>query len=201
VVAQKILSSVIRQGERFGADYTAGVLVGSREERILANRHDQLSTYNILEEHPKSAVRDWVEQLVEQECVERVGEFGVLKVTEKGWRVLKGREQPLLLRSVKQKAAPKPPAVKDSWEGVDRGLFEALRNLRRELAKERSMPAYIVFGDAALRDMARKRPSTPEAFLGVSGVGEKKLEQYGESMLNVIRRYCRENSLDMDVFS
>ena len=71
VVAQKVLSSVLRQRERFGADYTAGVLIGSREDRILANHHDELSTYGILADHTRSAVRDWIEQLVEQECLER----------------------------------------------------------------------------------------------------------------------------------
>jgi ATP-dependent DNA helicase RecQ len=199
VLAQKILSSVVRQGERFGADYTAGVLIGSREERILSNRHDQLSTYNLLGEHTRSVVRDWIEQLVEQDCIERFGEYGVLRLTERGRRVLTGKEQPLLLEPAKKKkAAPKLPAVKDSWEGVDRGLFEELRSLRRELAAERSLPAYIVFGDAALRDMARKRPSTPAAFLRITGVGERKLEQYGEVMLNTIRQYCRAHSLPMD---
>jgi ATP-dependent DNA helicase RecQ len=197
-VAQKVLSSVLRQRERFGADYTAGVLIGSREDRILANHHDELSTYSILADHTRSAVRDWIEQLVEQECLERFGEYSVLRLTEKGKRVLKGQEQPLLLEPAKKKAPPKPPAAEDSWEGVDRGLFEELRAVRRRLAAERSVPAYIVFGDAALRDMARKRPSTPAAFLRVIGVGEKKLEQYGETMLSVIRQYCRANSVELD---
>jgi ATP-dependent DNA helicase RecQ len=190
VVAQKILSGVLRQGERFGADYTAGVLTGSREDRVLANHHDTLSTYGILSDESRSAVRDWIEQLAEQECVERVGDYAVLKVTDKGRRVLRGKELPLLLEPAKTKAAPKPPARADSWEGVDRDLFEELRKLRQKLAQEKSMPAYIVFSDAVLRDMARKRPCTPSAFLSISGVGDKKLEQYGEVMLSLIRRYC-----------
>jgi ATP-dependent DNA helicase RecQ len=198
VVAQKILSSVVRQGERFGADYTAGVLTGSREDRILLNHHDELSTYGILKE-TRSAVRDWIEQLVEQECIERTGDYGVLKLTEKGKLVLKGREQPLLLEPVKKKPAPKPPVTKDSWDGVDRGLFEELRQLRRSLAQDRGLPAYIVFGDVALRDMARKRPSTKAGFLRVFGVGEKKLEQYGDVILAAIRTYCESHSLVMDV--
>ena len=97
-------------------------------------------------------MRDWIKQLVEQECVERVGNYAVLKVTEKGRRVLKGIELPLLLEPAKKRAAPKPPAKGDLWEGVDRDLFEELRKLRRKLAQERSMPAYIVFSDAALRE-------------------------------------------------
>ncbi len=190
VVAQKIASSIIRQGERFGAEYTAGVLIGSREDRILANKHDTLSTYGLLKDSTRSAVRDWIEQLAEQEFIERTGEYGVLKLTEKGRRLLKGMEQPLLLEAPKKKAAPKPSVAKDSWEGVDRALFEILRQLRRELAKQRAVPAYIVFTDATLRDLARKRPLTQDALLRVSGIGMKKLEQYGEELLSEIRKYC-----------
>jgi len=111
VIAQKILSGVARQKERFGADYTAGVLVGSREDRIIANRHDQLSTYGILKDATRPVVRDWIEQLADQECIVRVGEYGVLKLTAKGARVLRGEETPLLLESRKKKAQPKKPAV------------------------------------------------------------------------------------------
>jgi ATP-dependent DNA helicase RecQ len=188
-VAQKILSSVIRQGERFGADYTAGVLIGSREDRILANHHDQLSTYGLLKDSSRSTVRDWIEQLTEQGCVERVGEYAVLRVTDKGRRMLKGQEQALLLEAAKKKL-PKPVIEKDSWAGVDRELFEQLRRLRRKLAQQNSVPAYIVFSDATLRDLARKRPLAPAALLGISGIGMKKLEQYGEEVLSEIRRYC-----------
>jgi len=193
IVAQKILSSIIRQGERFGGDYTAGVLVGSHEDRILANHHDKLSTYGLLKAETRSAVRDWIEQLAEQECIERVGEYGVLKVTDKGRRVLKGIEQPLLIEAPKKKAAPKPMIEKDSWAGVDRELFERLRRLRRNLAQQRAVPAYVVFSDATLRDLSRKQPQSLEAMLRVSGIGLKKLEQYGEQVLNEIRNYCRKN--------
>jgi len=187
VVAQKILSSIIRQGERFGADYTAGVLIGSQEDRILANKHDRLSTYGLLKDSTRSTVRDWIEQLVDQECIERVGEYGVLKVIEKGRRVLKGDEQPLLLEPAKKKPAPKPLVSKYSWESVDRTLFEDLRRLRRELARERGVPAYIIFSDATLRHIAIRRPSTVDALLLVSGIGIKKLEQYGQRILEIVR--------------
>jgi ATP-dependent DNA helicase RecQ len=188
-VAQKILSGIIRQGERFGADYTAGVLIGSHEDRILANKHDKLSTYGLLQDSPRSAVRDWIEQLAEQECIERIGEYGVLKLTNKGRRMLKGEERPLLLEPAKKKPASKPVAATDSWEGVDRELCDELRKLRRQLAQERAVPAYIIFGDVTLRDLARKRPSSPNALLLVSGIGMKKLEQYGERILETIREH------------
>ena len=188
IIAQKILSCVVRQKERFGADYTAGVLVGSHEERIVANGHDKLSTYGILKDATRPVVRDWIEQLADQECVVRSGDYGVLKLTPKGARVLKGEETPLLLESRKKKSPPKKSVVEDdSWAGIDKGLFERLRKMRLELARQNNVPAYVVFGDVTLRDLARKRPTTPEALLGVSGIGLKKLDQYGERILEIIR--------------
>lgn len=189
VVAQKILSSVLRQGERFGADYTAGVLYGSREDRIVANGHDRLSTHGILQTESRPAVRDWIEQLVEQECLARVGDYGVLKLTGRGRRVLAGDERPLLLEAPKA-AAPRAAVEKDSWDGVDRALFERLRGLRRALAAEAGVPAYVVFGDATLRDLARKKPASAGALLAVSGIGAKKLELYGPRVLAEIRAHA-----------
>jgi ATP-dependent DNA helicase RecQ len=189
VVAQKILSCIIRQGERFGAYYTAGVLVGSKEDRILANRHDRLSTYGLLKDSTRAAVRDWIEQLADQGCIERVGEYGVLKLPERGRRVLKGIEQPLLLEPAKKKSTPMPSRIEAGMERVDHELFEELRRLRRKLAQERGVPAYIIFSDTTLRDIAAKSPSTPEALLDVSGIGTKKLELYGKQILETIRRH------------
>ncbi len=197
-IAQKILSCILRLREQFGSSYTALVLVGSREQRILENRHDALSTYGLLSEHPKRAVHDWIEQLVGQDCINKVGEYNVLAVTEKGWRVLKGLEQPYLLEPAR-KPLKEAKIARGSWEGVDRGLFEELRRLRAMIAGKKRVPAYIVFGDKALREMARTRPSTDEGLLGVKGVGEKKRQQYGEAILATIRDYCAAHSIDTDV--
>ncbi len=198
ITAQKIISCVVRLGERFGSDYTALVLTGSREQRILDNGHDTLSTYGLLSDFRKRIVRDWIGQLIGQSCIQKVGEYNVLSVTEKGWHVLKGKETPCLLKPAK-KPAKTSKVARDSWEGVDRGLFETLRKLRQEIARSRHIPAYIVFGDAALRNMAMRRPSTSEAFLEVNGVGEKKCRQYGEIILDAIKTYCLANTVDMDV--
>ncbi len=188
VIAQKILSCVIRLGEKFGADYTSGVLIGSRDQRIIENRHDTLSTYGLLSDHTKRIVRDWIEQLVAQECMRKTGEYNVLKVTSKSWRVLKGEETPRLLKPAEKRPKVRKVAAiaRDSWEGVDRGLFEKLRALRWQIANERGIPAYIVFDDAALRDMARRQPRTEEEFLQVKGVGAKKSEQYSKVFTEAI---------------
>jgi ATP-dependent DNA helicase RecQ len=195
--AQKILSCIVRLGERFGAGYTAAVLTGSTDKRILDNRHDMLSTYGLLSDHSKHTVHDWIEQLEGQDCIQKVGEYNVLNVTQKGWQVLKGEETPRLLKPAR-KPAKLSRAVADSWEGVDKGLFETLRKLRSTLARQRGVPAYVIFGDAALRDMARRRPSDLIQLLDVKGVGEKKSRQYGEAVLKTIRDYGRTHSLKMD---
>jgi ATP-dependent DNA helicase RecQ len=196
--AQKILSCILRLGQRFGGGYTAAVLTGSNDKRILENSHDTLSTYGLLGEHSMHAVRGWIDQLEGQDYVEKVGEYNVLSVTEKGWHVLRGNATPRLLKPA-EKPAKVSRVVEDSWEGVNRGLFEALRKLRAGIARRKGVPAYVVFGDAALRDMARRRPSTYVELLEVKGVGEKKRRQYGEVVLTTIKDYCQANSLEMDM--
>ena len=198
VTAQKILSCVLRLDQRFGGGYTALVLTGSEDKRIIENNHNKLSTYGLLSDYSKRTVQDWIEQLTGQDYIEKTGEYNVLNVTEKGWGVLKGKETPRLLKPA-QKPAKVSKVIKDSWEGVDRGLFEALRKLRAIIARKKGLPAYIVFGDAVLRDMARRRPSNAQNFLEVKGVGEKKLQQYGEVVLGAIKDYCQVNSLEMDI--
>jgi ATP-dependent DNA helicase RecQ len=200
VTAQKILSCVLRLGQRFGGGYTALVLTGSRDQRILENRHDELSTYGLLKEHDKRTVHDWIEQLAGQGFVEKTGEYNTLSVTPQGWQVLKGETTPRLLKPAEKAEKPerKAKVAVQGWEGVDKGLFEALRTLRAALARDRAVPAFVIFSDAALRDMARKRPSTLERFLEVKGVGQTKCRQYGQVMVEKIRAYCRDQGLTMD---
>ena len=175
--------------ERFGGQYTTLVLTGSKEKRILEFGHDNLSTYGILSEHKTRTVRDWVEQLAGQGYIEKAGEYNVLQVTPKGWEVLRGDTVPRLLKpAVKAKKVSR--VVKDSWEGVDEGLFEVLRQLRKKIAGKKSLPAFVVFGDAALRDMARRKPTTHTQFLEVKGVGEAKNEQYGAVFIKAIEEHC-----------
>ncbi len=205
VTTQKILSCIARLDQRFGGNYTALILTGSEDKRIIENNHDKLSTYGLLSDYSKHIVHDWIEQLTGQDYIEKAGEYNVLNITGKGWRVLrkesvglKAKETPRLLKPV-ERPVKVSKVVTDSWEGVDKGLFEALRKLRSAIASKKKVPAYIVFGDAALRDMARRRPSTHDGFLKVKGVGEAKCEQYGEVVLAAIKDYCQANSLETNV--
>ncbi|NLW83749.1 MAG: DNA helicase RecQ [Phycisphaerae bacterium] len=190
IISQKILSCIARLEQKFGAGYTVRVLRGSEDQRIVQGGHNQLSTYGLLKEHPRTTIHSWIEQLAGQDCIAKIGEYKVLTLTPKGWTVLKGQHTPRLFEPA-HKPAKVSKVAADSWEGVDRGLFEALRALRKRLAAKSRLPAYLVFDDASLRNMARKRPSTHEALLNVRGVGDKKCRQYGQAILEVIGDYCR----------
>ncbi len=199
IVGQKILSCVLRLQQRFGADYTAKVLSGSGEQRIIEQRHNQLSTWGLLSSERLRTIRDWIEQLVSQNFLIKVGQFSVLQVTPDGRRLLRGEATPRLLRPATPGKAAKAVSAADSWEGVDRGLFDELRRLRQETAAVQNVPSYIVFSDATLRDIARRRPSSLDQFRKVKGVGEKKLDDYGRAFVDRVVAYCQGNELPMDV--
>ncbi len=198
VIGQKILSCVLRLQQRFGADYTAKVLAGSGDQRIIEQHHNELSTWGLLSDQSIQTIRNWIEQLVGQGYLEKTGDYNVLQMTEAGGVLLRGEVSPRLLKPAKKTARQNRSdrtdgeGFADDWEQVDRGLFEALRKLRRDLAQQRSVPAYIVFGDRALRDMARRRPTSIDEFHQMSGVGEKKLAEYGELFVECIRDYVDE---------
>ena len=202
VIAQKIVSCVFRQEQRFGGDYTAKVLKGSSDQRILQNKHDELSTYGLLSEFSIRTIRDWVEQLVSQGFLQKTGEYNVLHLTESSRGVLKGEVTPKLLKSSAERTVSERVArsvAEDSWEGVDRDLFEELRVLRREKAADRGVPPYIVFSDATLRDLARRRPSRLDVMRTVKGVGDKKLRDYGDEFLKAVTVYCNKHGVAMNV--
>ena len=188
LTAQKILSCVARLGQRYGANYTADVLLGSRSERVLRAGHDRLSTYGLLDDYSKRQVRNWVDQLVGQDCLVRTQPYRVLKLTERAGEVLRGERVPMLSRPPKKKTRTAQPK-QEAWEDVDTGLFEHLRGLRKRLADQRSVRAYMVFNDVSLRQMAARKPESREEFMEIKGVGEKKCARYAETFLSAIREY------------
>ncbi|MCA9044161.1 MAG: HRDC domain-containing protein, partial [Planctomycetaceae bacterium] len=149
-------------------------------------------------------IQEWIGQLVQQECLRRVGEFNILKLTDKGWHVLRGEWTPELLapEHAKEEMTTRTSKGKQtSWDGVEMPLFEKLRELRSAFASERGVPPYVIFSDATLRDLARKRPTTPEAILAVYGVGQKKRDDFGAEFLAIIDNYCREHQVESNVDS
>lgn len=198
--SQMIVSSIHRQGERYGSQYTAYVLAGKADERIERNGHEKLTTHGLLQEFPTGVIQDWVSQLVSQGFI-RVGEFSVLQNTETGRQLFKGVGGPKLRvpKATKRRSARSTSRSANSREGVDEGLFEELRSLRLNLAREREVPPYVIFGDTSLLDMARHRPTTVRDFLKVKGVGEKKCEEFGGAFVAAITAYCERAGVTSDV--
>jgi ATP-dependent DNA helicase RecQ len=197
-LAGQILACVVEMGEGFGADYVADVLRGAETARIARMRHNRLEAYGLLHQVPKATVRNWIAQLEGQGCLLREGdEYPTLGVTTQGHRVRRGEETVLLLRTIAGPAprAPRPTVTAPAASGTsDEELFETLRALRRTMAEERGIPPYLIFNDASLREMARERPATAEAFLQIKGVGLRKLQELGPRFLACIRAQQEEHA-------
>jgi ATP-dependent DNA helicase RecQ len=195
-LSQKILSCVVRLDQRFGVAHTAKVLCGSGEQRIVQLGHNQLSTFGLLSAEGLSATKLWIDQLIQQGFLCRVGEYQTLAMTDAGWRLLRRDGEPRLSKPAKSAKAPKPAALAktkaDDWQDVDRNLFEVLRSLRKNIATEQNVPAYVIFGDATLRELARHRPTSLDRFATIKGVGERKLNDLGEIFVEAIAAYVDE---------
>ncbi|AUG30880.1 MULTISPECIES: DNA helicase RecQ [Microbacterium] len=194
VPAQKLLSTIVRlQRERnqaFGAGHLVDILRGASTERIRQQGHDALATYGLGADLSDQDWRSVIRQLLARGIIVARGEYGVLAVGEEGAAVLRGELAVPLRRDVLGKGGGaarvrKTPAA-DAVADGDRDLFEALRAWRAGAAKEQGVPAYIVFGDATLRALAAQRPASVAALEGITGIGAKKREAYGEAVLAVI---------------
>ncbi len=185
VLAQKILSCVARCRENFGAGHILEVLRGARTAAVLRHGHERLSTHGLLKELAPEQLRAAIYQLMDQGILSRsIGEFPVLKLNEASWQVLRGERQ---VHFAKAPATVKSAARGEAdWAGVDLALFEKLRALRRELAGQRGVPAYLILGDAALRDIARRLPRSSAELAGISGIGPQKLAEFGPGLLGVV---------------
>src|SRR5918994_1226514 len=194
LTAQKILSCVARAGQQFGAEHIVDVLLGAQTERVRRWGHDKLTTYSLMKGTDRKSVTNMIYQLLDEGLLERTGDDRpVLKLNDRSWSVLRSQRTVQLLQS--KTKVRKGRFEEDSWKNVDSDLFESLRNLRRELAAARGVPAYLLFSDATLRDMARAKPGSADALLSIRGVGERKLADLGQRFLDHIATYCRANGV------
>ncbi|MCW8964569.1 MAG: DNA helicase RecQ [Gammaproteobacteria bacterium] len=190
--AQKAISSVYRTGQLFGVNYVVDVLTGKDNDRIRQNRHDQLAVYGMGTELNGVEWRGLYRQLISLGylSVDAAG-HGSLKLTEKCRPLLRGEMQLDLRKPDKPEKATraKTSGRRSELRACDEPLFEALRSLRLELAEEQGVPPYVIFHDAALIEMAKKRPDTADSMRFIPGVGDKKLGRYGKAFLRVIEQY------------
>jgi ATP-dependent DNA helicase RecQ len=186
--AQKLLSSVYRTGQRFGAAHVVDVLLGKDTEKIRQHRHEQLSVYGIGTELGGPAWRSVVRQLIVQGFLRSdQRRFGALVLTGQSRALLKG-EITLQLREDRKLATSKKKRrdTAATLEAADQSLFEALRKRRKEIADGLDLPPYVIFHDATLKQMAEVRPKTEAELLSIHGVGEAKIARYGRAFLEVI---------------
>lgn len=190
--SQKIMSCIARTGQLYGVKMICDILRGSKNERLLRLGLDSQTTYGIMKEYKENKVRMIINFLVMQGfLVQTEGEYPVLKLNQKSVAVLKGQETVTMKMLKEEQVQPKKANSKDL--SVDNDLFAHLKELRRTLAMRASVPAYVVFADAALIDMCRKKPKTLSEFADVSGVGRAKLDRYGEIFINAIKDFEESN--------
>jgi ATP-dependent DNA helicase RecQ len=204
IVAQKIVSCVVRVGQSFGVGHVVAVLRGESTDRIVARGHQSLSTFGLLKGNSRNELRDWIWQLVAQGFLEQSGdEYPVLRLTHEAKPLLRGEAAVRLRQPIAPKRERGPgartrphPALRSAQgsplpaeEGdYDRPLFEALRVWRRSEAEERGVPPYVIFSDRTLREVARARPDTLTALREIYGVGDAKLEAFGRKVIEVVAK-------------
>ena len=192
IAAQKILSCIYRTGERFGINYIVDVLTGSKNKKIAQNRHDTIKTYGAGKEYPKSQWQSLIRELIRSGYAQLDGDqYPVLKLNNKSRDVLlhNGQvsltkpEEPLLIRKERRD------------EEYDRILFDCLRILRKTIADQEEVPPYVIFHDTSLKEMSIYYPQSLQDFRKISGVGEQKLQKYGEIFLKEIGDYCKQYNI------
>lgn len=189
--AQKILSCIIKTGQRFGKKMICDVLRGITNDRLLAAGLDNQSTYGLLKEYSPNKVFTIISHLEQFGYIAADGdEYPVLRVTPKSYDILRGKCK-LTMKAAKQesKKEKKQKINAEAGNPVYAPMLEKLKKLRRELATQEKVPAYVIFSDATLIDMCKKMPETEEEFLEVSGVGNAKLTKYGEAFLKIIKQF------------
>jgi len=186
--ALKLLSSVYRTGQRFGLQYVVDVLMGSTNEKIVQNAHQSLSVFGIGNDKTKAQWLSIGDRLMELGAL-NVGEYRAVSLSEYGAKILKERlHVSIHAKRLEERKKASRKEEKTLSSAFETSVFEQLRALRLEIAKENSIPPYVVFSDKTLKEMAEKLPLDKEAMLEISGVGEVKFERYGEAFLELCEK-------------
>ncbi|MEM6362018.1 MAG: DNA helicase RecQ [Bacteroidota bacterium] len=194
-IAQKALSAVARLDQRFGANYVIDFLRGSQSAKI-RDVHRQLKTYGVGSDLSKDNWRHYLNELIHEGLLKRsAGQYPVIELTEKSHAVLKGETKVKLSKAVEVETA----FIKEEAPELHADLVRILKDLRRVLADSEGVPAYVVFSDATLHELASFLPNTLEELHRISGFGTIKVQRYGEVLLAQIRKYCEQHQLDSNL--
>lgn len=194
-ITQKILSAIIRTGQKFGAGHIAKILTGSRSERLEQFGHDKLTVFGIVKDFNRDQLSQIINQLINKSLLQKTdGQYPILQLTDSALTFLKQR--------LSIKLAESSFASHASGDGSQRGnlpynteLYEELRILRKRLSDQMGIPPYVVFSNNTLQEMATYYPQNPQSLLKITGVGEQKLEQFGEIFLAMINEYAKIKNL------
>ena len=188
VDSQKILSCIIRTGQRFGTSTISAVLAGSKSENIYKYRLNNQSTYGIMSDKLSTVINELITRLIDEEYITQTEDkYPVLKVTQKSYPILKGQKSLTMRLAVKEELHREIQHTE-----VDKVLFDKLKERRKYLADKASVPPYVIFSDASLRDMCAKLPTNENDFLRISGVVIKKHEKYAKEFIQIIKEYKEE---------
>ncbi|RZN39760.1 MAG: DNA helicase RecQ [Methanosarcinales archaeon] len=190
ILAQKIVSCVSQIDERFGINYIADILCGSRIQKIIRNHHDTITAHGTGKEYSKKQWQSFARELVQLGYLLSEGDqYPIIKLTSDGNKVLSGTKKVSLTKPEETKIIQK-----NANGSFDHDLFEILRSLRKQLADDAGMPPYVIFHDSSLVEMATNFPQNRSDFRTIGGVGEHKLEKYGELFLEKITSYCKDHN-------
>ncbi|KAB7671148.1 DNA helicase RecQ [Bacillus sp. B1-b2] len=187
IETQKVLSCMIRMGEKFGKTMIAQVLTGSKSKKVIDFQLDKIKTYGLMKEKSAKEISDFMEFLISEQYIDvSLGSMPILKVANKGKEVLLG--------NVKVMRKEQMQVVSITEEN---GLFHFLRSIRKQLADQEKVPPFVVFSDETLRNISLLKPSTLEEFRQIKGIGDHKLKKYGETMIHSLNQYQSENEQEI----
>lgn len=184
--AQKVISCVYRMKRPYGIGMIVDVLRGSKNQKIIDFKLNELTTYGIMKDYSKEELKDFINTLISHGYINYGGEYPVVKKNRKSLEVIKGNEKVLFKEERKIKRLD-----------TNNDLFAILKDIRMDIAMEEGVPPYIVFGDNTLKEMSVRMPVNNTQLIEISGVGEKKIERYGEKFLDKIKEYVDENNIDI----
>jgi ATP-dependent DNA helicase RecQ len=192
ISAQKILSCVYRLEQKFSINHVVAVLRGEQTKSILEHEHQNLSTFNLMVDTTEADLRYYINVLIEKGYLAKTdGDYSVVQWTHLSQNVIRGTDK-VLIRKLIKKIVQRKDAGKTDY---DVNLYNELTQLRKDFSVEMGVPAFVVFGDRTLIEMAKTYPTTKSAFLMLNGIGPTKWEKFGQAYLDLIKAYCKKTDI------
>lgn len=186
VEAQKVISCVYRMNQKFGIGMVVNVLRGSKDKKVYELGFDKLSTYGIIKNYTKDSLTEFINMLISYGYLNYAGAYPVLTLNNASMEIIKGERKVFVKEIVTKKIKVE-----------DNELFTILKELRMEISKDEKIPPYMVFGDATLKEISTRMPINEEQFLDISGVGNSKLNKYGDRFISVVNQYMKDKNIEV----